>query len=449
MITLYGNTELEYCALEELHNSMGIITENAVCFMVASNETRHYCGEGCPSVYFPCLRMEVSIPSKIETYIERNNLYIESDILGCIIQALSCHEEKSKPKDRYGRMPLTEAAAYRQGVYQTAYLDCLIAQFRTHFTAYLDSQNISWEQISPSKKPLICLTHDVDSIRGKSVIRYAFWLISAALTLRRSKIKEALNRIRLFVNLVSDPHFSFRTFCEIEKSCGFRSTFFIMSLPFFLGREGRRYSLHRSGLKEALTQLSKDGWEIGLHPSRATHLSMGRLRKETFRFVNFMKYELKSIGMRNHYLRASFPETWRIQEELGIRYDSSLGWPDAPGFRAGTARPFRPFDCGLSRRLCIWELPLVVMDGTLNGSIDNMVETCKHMAEEAFRYDAPFTLLWHTDRISQFEYPDFHYAYVRILDFLKENECIGLTASDIVRTYQRYSDEMAKNRRRI
>jgi len=251
------------------------------------------------------------------------------------------------------------------------------------------------------------------------------------------------------MRLASDPHFSFQTFYEIEKYCGFKSTFFIMSLPFFLGREGRRYSLHRSDLKEVLLKLSKSGWEIGLHPSRVTHLSKTKLKNEWDRLSDFMGDGMIPIGVRNHYLKASFPETWRIQEELGIQYDSSLGWPDFPGFRSGTARPFKPFDYELNRRLDVWELPLIVMDGTLNGSTDDMVKTCKDMAEEAFMHNTPFTLLWHTDRISSAEYSDFSTAYTQMLQYFKENDCLGLTVAEVIKTYQVYFDKMAKHRKRI
>jgi len=449
MIILCANTEAEYYALEELHDSMGIITDVPVYF-IAKNDKRDFCSEqGCGCVYFPCLNMKESFSSEIEAYIDGNSLYIKTDILSCIVQALSRCEENNKSKDRYGRIPLKESSAYKQDIYQTAYLDRLIAGFKIYFIAYLDSQKIFWQQISPSEKPLICLTHDADSIQGKSLIRYAFWLASAVLSLKKTKLKDALNRIRSYMKLNSDPHFSFQTFYEIEKSCGFKSTFFIMSLPFFLGREGRRYSLRRSDLKEVLLKLSKSGWEIGLHPSRVTHLSNTKLKSEWDRLSGFMGSGMISIGVRNHYLKACFPETWRIQEELGIQYDSSLGWSESPGFRSGTARPFKPFDCELNRRLDLWELPLIVMDGTLNGSTDDMVKTCKDMAEEAFMHNTPFTLLWHMDRISQLEYPEFSDAYLKILKFFRENNCLAFTASEIVKIYKNYFDKMAKYRRRV
>jgi len=448
MFILCANTEEEYYALEELHDSIGIITDNHVYFVINSNDPNLCIEQDRQYVYFPSIKIEKYFPDKIEAQIEGECLHVRTNILGWIVHTLSRYEEYGKHVYQQGRMPLKEALAYKQGIYQTAYLDRLIAQFKKYFITYLDSQGISWKQILPSNKPLICLTHDVDSIQGKSYIRYFYWLVNALLSFKISRITEAINRIKLFVSLDSDPDFSFQNCYEIEKSCGFRSTFFIMSLQFFLGREGRRYSLSCSDLKDALLKLKKCGWEIALHPSRATHLSKVKLRKEINRLRHFMRDNFCPLGIRNHYLKASFPETWRIQEKLGIQYDSSLGWSESPGFRSGTARPFRPFDCELNRRLDLWELPLIVMDGTLKGSVSDIVKDCTQMAEEAFRYDNPFTLLWHSDRISPTEYPEFSGAYPKILQYFNETNCVGFTASEIVGIYQEYSDKIGKYRKR-
>jgi len=449
MINLCANTEAEYYALEELHDAMGIITDTPVYFVVKGNQGNISIKQGCKYIYFSDIKPEESFPLNVETYINGSSLYINTDIFGCIVKEFSRSEESNNPKARHGRMPLKESDAYKQGIYRVAYLDRLIGQFKEQFITYLNLQGVSWTQEMPSKKRLICLTHDVDSIKGKSFIRYAFWFTKALLSLKTKEIKQVINLISTYMRLDEDPHFSFQSFYEIEKYYGFCSTFFIMSLPFFLGREGRRYSLRRSDIKEVLWRLSQNGWEIGLHPSRVTCLSKAKLKKEMNRFMSHIGNDNVSMGIRNHYLKASFPETWRIQEELGIQYDSSLGWYDSPGFRAGTSRPFRPFDAELNRRLNVWEIPLIVMDGSLQGSSDTIVAKCKMMAEEAFQYNTPFTILWHSDRLSEIEYSEFSDAYLKLLKYFKEMDCIGTTATNIVRSYQIYSQEMSQHRKRI
>lgn len=449
MLILCANTEAQFYALEELHEFLGIITNKPVYFVVEGSKFSSIKKDDFYRVILPPIKIEKHIPNKLKIHMESNSLYVEDNILGLIVQTLSRYEEHDKPKDKYGRITLNSTSAYKQGIYQTAYLDRLIDQFKIPFINYLNYHSIPWQQTAPWEKPLICLTHDADTIKGKSILRYAFWFLEALTTIKKKKIREALSRIKKFVSLKEDPHFSFQKFYEIENKYGFKSTFFIMSLPFFLGKEGRRYSLHNRKLKEATLKLIKNGWEIGLHCTRSANYSKKKFKKELFRLIEFLGEEEANIGVRSHYLNASFPETWRIQEELGIKYDSTLGWTESSGFRAGTARPFQPFDRDLNRRLGIWELPLIVMDGTLQGSIDDIFNSCKQMAAEAFQNNNPFTLLWHTDRISPIEYPDFSLIYPKLLKYFYEKDCLSLTANEIITIYKQYHEEMAKNRRRM
>jgi hypothetical protein len=86
-------------------------------------------------------------------------------------------------------------------------------------------------------------------------------------------------------------------------------------------------------------------------------------------------------------------------EKLGFAYDSTLGFADYEGFRAGTCRRFRPFDVELDRTIELWEVPLIVMDATLNrhrgltpeqgkARILDLAKMCKSVG-------GTLTLLWH------------------------------------------------------
>jgi len=70
-------------------------------------------------------------------------------------------------------------------------------------------------------------------------------------------------------------------------------------------------------------------------------------------------------GVRQHYLRFDPLHTWRIHEATGIEHDSTLGFADRVGFRAGTARAFDVFDLVQRRSLRVRERPLLAMDVSL------------------------------------------------------------------------------------
>ncbi|WP_412062741.1 hypothetical protein [Rubrivirga sp. IMCC45206] len=103
--------------------------------------------------------------------------------------------------------------------------------------------------------------------------------------------------------------------------------------------------------------------EVGWHPGYGAHDSAGRLAAEHAVFVD-------AVGAppalaRTHFLRWAEPETPRLLAATGVRLDSTLGWADAPGFRRGTAHPFRLFDLDAGRPTALWEMPLALMDTTL------------------------------------------------------------------------------------
>ena len=55
----------------------------------------------------------------------------------------------------------------------------------------------------------------------------------------------------------------------------------------------------------------------------------------------------------------------RALDRLGFSYDTTLGYAERPGPRAGLSFPFRPWDVAAGAPMRILELPLVLMDATL------------------------------------------------------------------------------------
>ncbi|MBU0713047.1 hypothetical protein KKA87_14175 [bacterium] len=408
-----------------------------------------YIQSGKLNVVFNQVKKSNKFPKIIDCEIKGNYLYIHTDIIGWIIESLTRSEESRVTNNNGRTIPMEESFAYKQGIHQKPYLDQIIHDFQVQFISFLDANKVPWEQIHPSTNPILSLTHDVDSIQAKSVFRYIYWMIQGITCLNIKKIKIIIDRIKDINNLDSDPHFSFDIYKNIEGKFGYKSTFYLLSLAHYLGREGRRYTLKNKKLSDKVRDLVQNGWEIGLHPSRVTHLSQKMLKKEVSRFNKAFHYIGNSIGVRNHYLKAIFPETWRLQELLGFKYDSSLGWAKSPGFRAGTAKPFRPFDIKDNRFLNVWELPLIVMDGAIQGSSSEITDQIIKIAEESFQNYAPLTLLWHSDRISNRDYPEHSAAYQKLLKYFKDRNCIGIPATEVIDLYENYYKTMASHRRRI
>ncbi len=109
--------------------------------------------------------------------------------------------------------------------------------------------------------------------------------------------------------------------------------------------------------------------------------------------------DLKVTEGRQHALRFSFPETWRIWENNGMLTDSTMGYSAREGFRCGTGSTFPVFDFLAKKMLTLKQMPLIVMDTTLNVnsklSIGESKKIIKYYIQTGQKYNMPITLLFH------------------------------------------------------
>jgi hypothetical protein len=101
------------------------------------------------------------------------------------------------------------------------------------------------------------------------------------------------------------------------------------------------------------------------------------------------------MGIRMHWLLRD-ENTYRVLDESGFAYDSTDGYNETIGYRAGTLQVFRPLG---TRRLL--ELPMHIQDGALfySNRLDlsegDAWKLCERMVDEAKKHGGVLTLLWH------------------------------------------------------
>lgn len=224
-----------------------------------------------------------------------------------------------------------------------------------------------------AKKLAVCLTHDMD--KCKETRRHIL------------KIRNRFSRgtlVRSILGLIN-PYNNIERMIALEDSLGFRSTFFVMTTT---------YDLHK--LRLTLHKLEGGLWEIGLHGDLDSNEKLEPLKAQTKDLQSFLKTKVR--GVRQHYLRFSYPETWQIEDEAGYVYDSTVGFRDETGFRVGTSFPYHPPARDWSR-LSILELPLILMDTTLWGykkmTEQEGLETFRQLLSTVEKANGLFTILWH------------------------------------------------------
>jgi len=197
----------------------------------------------------------------------------------------------------------------------------------------------------------------------------------------------------------NDPFDNFEWLMDLDEGKGQQATYY-----FLAGASTRfdgRYDVTSPHMQALLRRVVERGHSIGLHGSYATvddaeMLSLERTRLATALQAAGVPGEVTAV--RQHYLRWRAPLTWRIAESAGLTVDSSLGFNEAPGFRAGTSFEFPAFDVENRRPLRLREKPLHVMDRALSG-LDQAaaLATIDTIAQEARRHGGTLELLWHNN----------------------------------------------------
>lgn len=298
--------------------------------------------------------------------------------------------------DKHERFPATASLAYREGFLDrpivNEYIELLWKWIKE---LYPDIQRKAlWPD---GKKFAVCLTHDVDVMRKYSLIPPVI-KIGATLIKQKNIIKAfkiGLEYLACLLRIKRDPYDTFNWLTKLET--GFSSTFF------FMAGGNNKYdtgcTIKNTRAQKLAKRLKKQGFEIGLHASYNSYGSEIIMLEEKQVFNKVLGNT--ESGCRQHYLRWKTPHTWRAQEKAGIIYDATLTYADHAGFRCGICLPFKPFDILDNRVLNIWEIPLTVMDGSLqnlayqNLTPDEGYEVICNLIDRVKKVNGVFVLLWH------------------------------------------------------
>ncbi|MGH3008608.1 MAG: polysaccharide deacetylase family protein [Gaiellaceae bacterium] len=278
----------------------------------------------------------------------------------------------------------------------------------------------------------VALTHDVDTpwkwtrtgIRG------------AAARLKAGALHEArgLARVPMHKLRGTDPNWRFAEIAAEEREHGARgSTFYVMAGHGHRadGAAADSYERLRPKLVETLLEA---GAEVGLHGSYLAAEDLGRLAAET---KELERLAGPVAGHRYHYLRVDPHRNLVPLGGLGFRYDATLGFPDALGFRAGIAHPFHPWDFEREEPAAIVEVPLAAMDATLAEdryqglSAADAKPQLLALLDLAAEHGGGFSILWHPDRFDARSARGWDRLYFEVLDAVRERGGVCISAGEL------------------
>jgi len=300
---------------------------------------------------------------------------------------------------------------------------------------------------------IACLTHDVDhpSIRLHKcdhtmlgfLYRAVFGSIARVLRGRMSwsdlltNWTAAVKLPFIHLGLASDFWSEFEGYLRLEE--GLSSSFFVIPFKGCPGQNNdgvapsqRAACYGAADLVAQIHELMSAGREIGVHGIDAWRdSSSGHDELEEVRRIT----GVQEVGVRMHWLY--FDErSPAVLETAGAHYDSSVGYNQTVGYRAGTTQVYKPLSA-----VQLLELPLHIMDTALfyptylDLSSGEAQQQIGQIVATAVRFGGVVTVNWHDRSLA----PERLWGgvYVDLIDELKRQGAWFATATQAVSWFRK------------
>ncbi len=307
--------------------------------------------------------------------------------------------EESLPteRDEHGRFPASASLAYRGGFLNRPVVDeCGLALEQA--LRYLVP---AWRPVQ--RRLRVKLSHDIDQIGVPFNPRSAL----GHTLRRRHPLATARDLLGWTIGLNPTYLESVLEIVRLSLERGLDSAVYWKA-----SRKGLRDTGYDPGhpkVRSVIRWLQERGVETGVHPGYETFRSPERLQQEVQTLREVLGDE--PLGGRQHYLRWC-PESWWHWESCGLAYDSSVGYPDNIGFRAGTCMPYRPWLLSLGREARLIEIPLIVMESSLveymGLTLEQSLAAVLECIDRCRVVGGVFTLLWHNTSLIDPRYGDLY-----------------------------------------
>lgn len=340
------------------------------------------------------------------------------DIIASSFFMLARYEEYvNADRDVHDRFPATASYAYNERFLH-----------RPVVNEYLELLFTWLRRIAPStrRRPRtfkLLLSHDVDKIhkynRWQSKFRQLVFPQKQASSVSSFALL-AMEKLAVHCKAREDPGLQrIKQMLKLEEGLGIRAFWFLRQG--YKGQDAKLMSSDKRRRKQLGGMFDSSFADIGLHPSYDASYQVDVFRKELQLIRPLCNSDLWT---RSHCLRFRVPQTWRILESEGVCCDTTLGYADRVGFRAGTCYEYHPYDVMSSRAFDITEYPLIVMDVTLREAKyegltpEAALAKTLHLADQCRNYNGNFTFLWHNTSFTEIDpaWNGWGDMYVRALE---------------------------------
>ena len=372
----------------------------------------------------------------------RRRLFAFDFLANVFLHVSRLEEMHSTDRDRFGRFASGSSILSQHGALQTPVVDRLAAFLLDVLREEQAAARGVLARVAqwPGGEPCaVALTHDVDQSVSwpRQLARDLDALVRGgrAKEPQQSARKALATTLRHLSRKNRDPLLFPKRVRDYERDQRVPSSWFFLTVT--RDSEGRRYNVSSRPFRAFLRELRAQGFEVGLHGSIQSAGNAHDMENERRTIEHVVGERIE--GNRQHYLVFSAGGTFWDLYEAGIRHDSSVGYSDAVGFRAGTSLPFHPYDHARDERIEMMEIPLGVMDVARIQPRDERVSLdalWTELFERCAAIGGLVTVLWHPRMFDPETHPAGREPFEALVRMAKARGLPFLRVHDIARWWR-------------
>lgn len=314
------------------------------------------------------------------------------DIFAASFYLLSRYEEYlPHQKDAYGRYDHQTSLAYREGFLNQPLVNYWLNDLRKILVAKFPS--FSFHHLPFTFLP----TYDIDmawSYRHKGWWRNFGGYINSVIKADGYRLKE---RFSVLSGMQKDPFDAYSWMNGLHEKYKLKPYYF-----FLVSQTKGKYDKNIRPSLQAMQELIYDHairYPVGIHPSWQSGDNNSLIEKEKNTLSKITGSEI--LSSRQHYIRFTLPETFRLLIKSGIRFDFSMGYGSINGFRASVASPFYWYDLENEKQTDLTLFPFCFMDANSfyeqKFNAEQALEEMRHYYNVLKEVRGLFMMIWHNN----------------------------------------------------